>query len=408
MERATERAVEEAVRQSYGRLVALIARHSRDVASAEDALAEALKAALETWPRSGVPQKPEAWLLTTARRKLLDRMRHAKVVEAASVSLLALAERTEDSLGQGDRIPDHRLELLFACCHPEIDTDIRTPLMLQVVLGIDAAAIASAFLVAPATMGQRLSRAKARIKQAGIAFHLPERREMEARLEAVLNSIYVAFSLGYDTGDEGAGHGFAREAIYLAGLLAALMPDEPEVLGLAALQLHIHARRHARMQDGLYVPLDQQDPALWDAEMISRAEAHLTRAGALQRVGRFQLEAAFQSVHAGRAHTGRTDWETIALLYEGLFRRWPSVGAAIGRAVALAEIQGAARGLSLLDGIPAATIAEYQPYWAARAALLARTGAIQEADAAYERAIGLSSRDLLRAHLTSRRATLHD
>ncbi|MFP5076585.1 RNA polymerase sigma factor [Rhizobium sp. YIM 134829] len=405
MATGTGRAVEQAVRQSYGRLLALLARQTRDMAAAEDALADALSAALETWPVSGVPATPEAWLLTTARRRIIDRVRRARVVEAGSVSMLVLTERTQEALATADRIPDHRLELMFACCHPSIEPEIRTPLMLQTVLGIDAASIASAFLVAPSTMGQRLSRAKARIKQAGHAFELPERRQIEARLDAVLSSIYVAFSLGLDASSSGepAGEAFSDESLYLSRLLVSLMPDEPEVLGLAALELHIHARRHARFVSGRYVPLNEQDPALWDRAMIAEAEACLSRAGKLGRLGRFQLEAAIQSVHAGRAVTGRTDWPTIAQLYEGLVLTSPSIGARIGRALAVSQGKEAARGLALLDEIAEEAIAHHQPYWAARADLLARAGRRGEADDAYGRTIGLSRSPAIRAFLTERR-----
>ncbi len=400
-----ERAVAEAVRQSYGRLVALLSRDTRDVAAAEDALGDALRAALEAWPAAGVPRSPEAWLLAAARRKMLDRLRHAKVVEAASVSLLALAERTEERLAAADRIPDHRLELMFACCHPEVDQEIRTPLMLQTVLGIDAASIASAFLVAPSTMGQRLSRAKAKIKQAGIGFDLPERREMEARLDAVLSSIYAAFTLGFDASSNGetGNEGFEDEAVYLANLLAELMPDEPEVLGLAALVLHVRARREARFAHGRFVPLDEQDATLWDRRMVARAETHLLRAGAQGKMGRFQLEAAIHSVHAGRAVSGRTDWSAIAQLYEGLVRLWPSVGARVGRAVALSHVHGVDGALAALGAIPPENVASHQPYWAARADLLARAGRSDEAEAAYDRAIGLTRSPVIRDFLTMRK-----
>lgn len=401
------RAAEKAVRQSYGRLVAMLSKQTRDMAAAEDALADALKSALESWPITGVPRVPEAWLMTTARRKLLDGMRHTKVVEATGVSLLALADRAQESLVATDRIPDHRLELMFACCHPDVDPDIRTPLMLQAILGIDAASIASAFLVAPSTMGQRLSRAKARIRENGIAFELPERREMPARLSAVLSSIYIAFSLGMDSanGNELSGEGFAEEAIFLSRLLATLLPQEPEVLGLAALQLHVHARRNARFLDGCYQPLAEQDPALWDMAMIAEAEGLLLQAGNYNMVGRFQLEAAIQSVHAGRVIVGETDWNAIAQLYDGLVRLWPSMGALVGRAVALSQVHGANHGLVQLEAIAIEAIGAYQPYWAAKADLLHRAGCAAEACEAYDRAIGLARSMPVRAFLMRQKAT---
>lgn len=404
------RAAEKAVRQSYGRLVALLSKQTRDMAAAEDALADALKAALEAWPVTGIPRVPEAWLMTAARRKLLDGMRHTRVVDAADVSLLALADRAEESLAAADRIPDHRLELMFACCHPDVDPDIRTPLMLQTILGIDAASIASAFLVAPSTMGQRLSRAKVRIRENGIAFELPERREMQARLSAVLSSIYIAFSLGLDTatGTEPSGEGFAEEAIFLSRLLAALLPEEPEVLGLAALQLHVHARRKARFLDGSYHPLLDQDPALWDHGMIAEAEGFLRQAGEYGTIGRFQIEAAIQSVHAGRAFTHETNWNAIAQLYEGLVQLWPSTGARVARAVALSHVHGAIHGLGELDVLPQEAVAAYQPYWAARADLLQKAGRTADARESYDRATGLARSLRVREFLMHQKAAVGD
>lgn len=404
------RAAEEAARGSYGRLVAYLAARSRDVAAAEDALAEAFRAALETWPRDGVPDRPEAWLLTAARSRLIDRARRAAVRADAEPTLRLLSDEMQEA-SRAAEIPDDRLRLLFICAHPAIDADVRTPLMLQTVLGLDAARIASAFCVAPATMSQRLVRAKAKIRVAGIAFELPEPRELPLRLDAVLESIYAAYGAGWDdaAGIDPRRRGLSDEAIWLARLLVHLMPDEPEARGLLALMLHCEARRPARRgPGGEYVPLSEQDVALWSAPMIDEAERQLATAARAKAPGRFQLEAAIQSVHAHRAVTGRTDWEEILLLYEELTRLAPTLGALAGRAAALGSARGPAVGLAALDAVAPESVVSYQPYWAVRAHLLAGLGRTDEARAAYTRAIGLSEdervREFLAARVTSRRS----
>jgi RNA polymerase sigma-70 factor (ECF subfamily) len=397
------RAAERAARLSYGRLLAFLARRSRDVAAAEDALADALRAAVETWPHAGVPDRPEAWLLTAAKRKLIDAARHDRVTAAAVEALQLIGEERG-----GRAIPDERLGLMFACSHPEIEASARTPLMLQTVLGLEAGRIASAFLVAPATMSQRLVRAKARIGEAGIAFAIPERDELASRLDAVLSAIYAAYGSGWDAigGADPHGENLAEEAIWLGRVVCGLLPNEPEAAGLLALMLHCEARRAARRRDGVYIPLGWQDTAAWSPELIVEAERLLAAASREHRPARFQLEAAIQSVHARRAATGTTDWEAIALLYEGLVAIAPSIGAQVGRAAALAEARGAQQGLAALDAISANAVQTYQPYWATRAHLLRRLGRDAEAQPAYERAIGLSSdaavRDFLVAQMEAR------
>ncbi|WP_342236583.1 RNA polymerase sigma factor [Inquilinus sp. OTU3971] len=398
----TRRAVERAARDSYGRLVTFLAARSRDIAAAEDALADAFRIALETWPRDGLPDRPEAWLLTAARRRLIDGARHLQV-RAEAVPDLRIAAEEAEALAESDRFPDERLKLLFVCAHPAIDPAIHTPLMLQTVLGLDAARIASAFLVSPAAMGQRLSRAKAKIRDAGIGFELPEAKELPPRLDAVLEAIYAAYGSGWDdvAGADPRRRGLAAEAIDLGRMLRPLLPAEPEVEGLLALMLHCEARREARRSPaGDYVPLSEQDTARWSAPMMAEAERILSAAAQDRRFGRFQLEAAIQSVHAQRARTGRTDWEAIALLYEGLVRLAPTIGGRVGQAAAIAEARGAAAGQALLDTIPAEAVASYQPYWALAAHLLRRLG--QPADAAYERAIGLCEDPAMRAFLLRR------
>lgn len=297
-------------RDSYGRLVALLAVRTRDVAAAEDALADAFAAALADWPANGVPAKPEAWLVTVARRRLIDAARRRQTGDAAEGTLRLLAEEV-DAAAAGPGIPDRRLALLFACAHPALDPAIRAPLMLQVVLGLDAKRIASAFLMSPAAIGKRLGRAKARIREAGIPFAVPDRAELPDRLDTVLDAIYAAFGDGWGdpAGTDAARRGLSAEALYLARLAAALMPDEPEALGLLALMLHAEARRGGRRNgEGDYVPLAAQETDRWDAAMIAEAEAVLRRASGLGAIGRYQLEAAVQSAHVERRLTGRANW----------------------------------------------------------------------------------------------------
>ena len=395
---------EAVARRSYGKLIAIIAARTRDVAGAEDALSEAFAAALMDWPQSGVPRSPEAWLLTVARRKLIDAARRRRAGEEAIPTLELLADEFDQS--NDAAIPDERLRLMFACAHPAIDAGVRAPLILQTVLGFDAAAIASAFLVAPSTMGQRLVRAKNRIREAGIPFRVPDRDELAARLEAVLEAIYAIYAEGWSdpAGTQARSRGLAQEGIWLGRLVVSLLPEEPEALGLLALMLHTEARREARRDaQGEFVPLNAQQPAQWDSALIDEAEAILFNASRMGALGRFQLEAAVQSAHAARRLNGGTDWAAIVQLYDAQFALTGSVVVAVNRAVALAELstgsRGAAEGLAALDALTDAGLAQYQPYWAARAALLARTGDGQAAADAYRRAIGLESDPAVRRFL---------
>ena len=401
------RAAEAAARHSYGKLIAFLAARTRDVAGAEDALSEAFAAALAEWPTRGVPRSPEAWLLTVARRRLVDAARRRRLDQAAGEHLGWLAELSADE-DDGLAVPDRRLGLMFACAHPGIDRGVRAPLMLQLVLGFDAATIASAFLVAPATMGQRLTRAKTKIRHAGISFEVPEQAALRERLDAVLDAIYAAYTEGWSDpqGSDACRRNLADEAIWLGRLLASLLPDEGEALGLLSLMLHAHARRNARRNSsGEYVPLSEQDPAQWDARLIDEAEALLARAGRCGTGGRYELEAAVQSAHAVRRRTGTADWAAIVQLYDALCGLTGSPVAALNRAVALAETRGPAAGLEALDALADdARLAEYQPYWAARAELLTRTGAFDAALSAYQQAVGLERDPAVRRFLQQRAA----
>ncbi|HEX6810683.1 MAG TPA: DUF6596 domain-containing protein [Planctomycetota bacterium] len=397
--------VEAIARDSYGRLVAWLGKRLRDVAAAEDALADAFVAALSTWPRSGLPDQPEAWLLTTARNQLNARFRRDRTAATAHARVQQLLTERAERAAAGTAFPDERLELMFASAHPAIDAAVRTPLILQTVLGLDAAAIARAFLVAPAAMGQRLVRAKAKIRDAAIAFEVPEPHELPARLEAVLEAIYAVYGGGWEdaAGADPRARGLADEALWLAEVLAGLLPGEPEARGLLALILFCEARRPARRTaDGCYVPLSEQDPARWDHARIVAAELQLTEAARSGRPGRFQLEAAIQSVHAERAVSGRTEWPAIAALYTGLVHVAPTLGALVGRAAAVAEVDGPAAALLRLDEIEPAAVDGYQPYWAVRAHVLQRLGDVRAREA-FDRAIGLAEDPALRAFLLARR-----
>jgi RNA polymerase sigma-70 factor, ECF subfamily len=403
-------AAEAAARRSYGKLIAYLCARTRDVAGAEDALAEAFATALVDWPAGGVPKCPDAWLLAVARRKMIDAARHRQVGAAAVDHLQLLAEELEAMAWETPEIPDERLALMFACAHPAIEAGIRAPLILQTILGFDAEAIGSAFLVSPATMGQRLARAKAKIRGAGIPFRVPERAEMRERLEAVLEAVYAAYAEGWSdpAGADLRLRNLAEEAIWLGRLIAALLPDEPEALGLLALMLYSHARRGARRDAaGEFTPLDEQDPILWDEALIGEAETLLFRASAFEKFDRYQLEAAIQSAHVVRRRSGATDWAAIEKLYDGLCAITGSPVAAINRAVAIAQTRGAAEGRAALPALADhPRLADYQPYWAARAELSARLGAIDSAEEAYGQAIGLEADPAVRRFLQKRRAEL--
>lgn len=404
-------AAEAAARQSYGKLVAWLAARTRDVAAAEDALADAFAAALERWPRTGVPEKPEAWLLAVARRRRVDAVRRRLTSEAGREHLKLIAQEAEARMTEED-LPDDRLRLMFACAHPAIESSVRSPLILQTVLGFDAATIASAFLVSPATMGQRLVRAKSRIRETGIPFRVPERAELEERLDAVLEAIYAAFAEGWSdpAGTETRRRNLATEGIWLGRLVASLLPEEPEALGLLSLMLFAESRRAARRSaEGDFVPLAEQDCLLWDRALIDEAEALLSHAASKGVIGRYQLEAAVQSAHAARRFTGRTDWVAIQELYDALLSIAGSPVVAINRAVAIAEAEGAVAGLAALYVLgDDKRLDEYQPYWAARAGLLARLGQVPQACEAYDRAIGLERDPAVRRFLQGKRAVLRN
>ncbi|MES2883421.1 MAG: DUF6596 domain-containing protein [Pseudomonadota bacterium] len=396
---------ERAARESYGRLVALLASKSGDLAESQDALGEAFVAALESWPHAGVPTNPDAWLFAAARRTLIDRYRHVAVRDAAVPDLQWLDELHAVDPSEPITFPDERLKLLFVCAHPAIAAEARAPLMLQTVLGLTAERIASAFLFSPKTLGQRLWRAKQKIKAARIPFDIPEASQLRERTADVLEAIYAAYGTGWDDvagADEGS-RDLTEEAIWLARVLVQLLPTEPEARGLLALMLYCESRRDARRDaDGCYVPLSEQDTTRWQRALIVEAEATLNAAAQWRQFGPYQIEAAIQSAHAQRAISGRMDWQAVAQLYAGLVGLTGSLGAEVAHAAALAEATGAGAGLAALDALPTERIESYQPYWALRAHLLRRSGDATGATVATTRAIGLTEDPAVRAWLASR------
>ena len=412
---STSSAVGDVARGSYGRLVAYLASVSGDIAGAEDALSEAFIAALRTWPERGVPDRPDSWIVTAARRTLIDAARRRSVAERHLGQLMVLldegGESAEGSDTEDSGIPDKRLELMFACTHPVIDRAMRAPLMLQTVLGVEAGRIGAAFLVPATTMGQRLVRAKAKIKAAGVPFTVPDRDIRSERVSSVLDAVYAAYGTGWDDPDteDGAGRdraGLVHEAIRLAALLTDALPASAEAHGLLSLLLHSDARQPARRgATGQFVPLDRQDVAHWNAAQIERAERHLTIALRLNRpspqVGPYQLQAAIQSVHNRRAATGRTDWAAISALYDGLVTLAPTVGAYVARAKAVGHIHGPYAAVAALEELPPEMVERYQPYWVVLADSRAAGGDRAAAESAARTAVELTADPAVRRHLSS-------
>jgi predicted RNA polymerase sigma factor len=401
----SHRVVDQVARESYGRLIALLAARTGDVAGAEDALSDALVAALVTWPRSGVPKNPPAWLLTSARNRLADAARHRRVRSDTAHTLVILAEQHIDPRDPPS-IPDERLKLLFACAHPAIDCEMHTPLMLQTVLGLDADSIGRAFLVSPSTMGQRLVRAKLKIRKAGIPFVIPDSAQLPDRLDAVMSAVYAAYGYGWDdvAGADRRAKDLAQEAIWLARVLRELAPDEPESHGLLALMLYCESRRLARRSAaGQFARLSSQDARRWSTEKITEAERELAAASRYGRPGRYQIEAAIQSALMDRARSGTPHWDVIVTLYNRLYHLAPTIGASVGRAAALGELRGPAEGLAALDQVSLQEAVTYQPYWAVRGHMLLALGRSEEAKAAFDRAIGLTHDDSVRQFLLDAR-----
>lgn len=377
---AVSRELDRVMRGDRGRLLSVLAAELRDLTLAEDVLHEAAVSALSHWGRAGLPASPQGWLLQVARRKAIDRLRGAARDGRRAQALQLLAEG--EAAPEAEPIPDHRLRLIFACCHPALEPKSRVALTLRTVCGLTTPEIARAFLDTDATMGQRLSRAKAKIAAAGIPFAVPEAQDWPARLEAVLTTIYLIFTTGYVAGPNEA-RDLCLEAEYLMRLLDRLRPDDPEIEGALAMMLLTAARRAARIgPDGASLPPGEQDRRLWDAPRLAEGRAILGRAVARRRPGPFQIKAAIADCQMADP---APDWPQIAALYGALLRHEPTPVVHLNAAVAVAEAGDPARGLAMVEALT--DLDGYQPYHAARAALLAMTGNRADAARAYRHAI---------------------
>ena len=409
-------AVGRAFRAEGPAVIATLARHvGGDVSLAEDAVQDALVAALVTWPRDGVPRAPGAWITTAARRKAIDRLRRERMLADRTTVLAHLLElehkpEEEDEMLSDTPMQDDRLRLVFTCCHPALAIDARVALTLRMLGGMTTAEIARAFVVTEPTMAQRLVRAKRKIAGAHIPYRIPEPHELPDRMAGVLAVIYLVFNEGYaaTTGAALVREDLSAEAIRLARLLATLMPDDAEALGLLALMLLHDARRGARLDaTGRYVPLDEQDRESWDRAAIDEGVATLDRALRLRRPGPYQLQAAISALHAQAPSSGATDWPQIAALYAELARIAPSPFVEVNRAVAVGLADGPGAGLRVLAPLlDDARLADYQPLHAARAELMRRAGRAAEARDAFARAIELTANEVERAELERRAAAL--
>lgn len=392
------------------RVLATLIRLLGDFERAEEALQEAFAAALDQWPRDGMPRNPRAWLISAGRFKAVDRLRRERRHDALVAELPAPVTGADEVEARADEaVEDDRLRLIFTCCHPALDPEARVALTLREVCGLTTEEVGSAFLARPATVAQRIVRAKRKIRDAGIPYEVPGRAELAARLEPVLRVIYLVFNEGYSasSGERVLRTDLSAEAIRLGRLLAELLPD-PEVIGLLALMLLQESRRAARASaGGELVRLEEQDRSLWDRGLIAEGTALVERALASRRFGPYTIQAAIAAVHAAAGEPAATDWNEIAGLYDVLLRLEPSPVVALNRAVAIAMRDGPAAGLALVDAILAeGALAGYHLAHAARADLCRRLGRIDEARAAYGRALALVRQAPERRFLECRLAEL--
>ena len=411
----TTQAIDRVYREERGRVLATLIGTLRDFDLAEDVLQEAFISAMEVWPKQGIPKVPSAWLTTTARRKAIDRIRRSQNLERKTETLKVLVELTARSAvterpGEAendmDDIPDERLKLIFTCCHPAIALEAQVALTLRTLGGLDTDEIARAFLVPRKTMQQRIVRAKRKIKQAGIPYRVPPAHLLDERLGAVLAVIYLIFNAGYTAteGDSLLKVELCEDAVRLGRVLAMLMPEHAEGLGLLALMTLHHARRAARSGvDGELILLEAQDRALWDREAISEGLSILDMAMARRQSGPYQIQAAIAALHCEATSAENTDWVQIAHLYRGLYQYNPTPVVQLNQAVAVAMAQGPLQGLTMLDQLGTdGALDGYHLYHAARADLLRRAGFVEQALAAYEDALVLTTNSAERSFLQRR------
>ncbi|MEJ8667901.1 MULTISPECIES: RNA polymerase sigma factor [unclassified Streptomyces] len=389
--------VEAVFRAEYGRAVAVLVRFLGDIDLAEEAVQDAFATALRRWPETGVPPSPAGWIITTARNRAVDRLRResTRTERHAQAALL----HTADAPPEEGPVRDDRLRLIFTCCHPALAVQAQVALTLRLLGGLSTAQIARAFLVPEPTMAQRLVRAKAKIRNAGIPYRVPRDADLPDRLAGVLAVVYLVFNQGYE-GEAG----LCAEAVRLGRLLAELMPDEPEVTGLLALMLLVESRRPARQDErGGLVPLPEQDRGRWDRELTAEGQSLVRRCLRLGRPGPYQIQAAIQAVHSDAPTSQATDWYQIRQLYDHLLAVAPSPVVALNRTVAVAEIDGPAPALDLVDALD---LDGYHVFHAVRADLLRRLGRHTEAVREYESALALAENPAERAYLERRRQEL--
>ena len=405
MSRPAHGEVEAVYRAEFGKVVASLTGRFRDLDLAEEMAQEAFVEAVRRWPIEGVPPNPGGWLTVVARNKALDRLRRESTRQARHEEAEMLTAH-EDPAAPVTSVTDERLRLLFTCCHPALSTEAQVALTLRLLGGLTVPEVANAFLVPERTMAQRITRAKRKIAAANIPYRVPRDHALPGRLRGVLAVVYLVFTEGYlpSSGDDGIRDDLCAEAIRLGRVLRELMPDEPEVAGLLALMLLTDARRAARVDAaGALVTLDEQDRSLWDAATIAEGHHLVRECLRRNRPGHYQLLAAVNAVHTDAATAADTDWGQVLALYDQLYAVTPTRVVALNRAVALAEVEGPASALVVVDGLDLDT---YHPYHATRADLLRRLGRNPDAVAAYDRAIGLTANPAERALLAARRDAL--